>query len=115
VVNPSATPVPFAFTFGSGRLVDGEAGASSVTTYAIDAGGTLSDPRSATDGQTALCWILRVGDVYYVSNTGSNDLSSFTVDSSGAAHTPKKRHHDFEPGSSSRRAATRHASRMRSR
>ena len=83
VVNPSATPVPFAFTFGSGRLVDGEAGASSVTTYAIDAGGTLSDPRSASDGQTALCWILRVGDVYYVSNTGSNDLSSFTVDSAG--------------------------------
>ena len=83
VVNPSATPVPFAFTFGSGRLVDGEAGASSVTTYAIDAGGTLSDPRSASDGQTALCWILRVGDVYYVSNTGSNNLSSFTVDSSG--------------------------------
>src|SRR5438874_4961716 len=83
VVNPSATPVPFAFTFGSGRLVDGEAGTSSVTTYVVDAGGTLSDPRSASDGQTALCWILRVGDVYYVSNTGSNDLSSFTVDSAG--------------------------------
>ena len=83
VVNPSATPVPFAFTFGSGRLVDGEAGASSVTTYAVGAGGTLSDPRSASDGQTALCWILRVGNVYYVSNTGSNDLSSFTVDPAG--------------------------------
>jgi hypothetical protein len=83
VVNPSATPVPFAFTFGSGRLVDGEAGASSVTTYAIGSGGTLSDPLSASDGQTALCWIVRVGDVYYVSNTGSNNVSSFTVDSSG--------------------------------
>src|SRR6266536_896806 len=36
VVNPSATPVPFAFTFGpGGRLVAGEAGASSVTTYRI--------------------------------------------------------------------------------
>src|SRR5436853_1260664 len=35
VVNSSATPVPFAFTFApSGRLVTGEAGASSVTTYA---------------------------------------------------------------------------------
>jgi 6-phosphogluconolactonase (cycloisomerase 2 family) len=83
VVNPSATPVPFAFTFGSGRLVAGEAGTSSVTTYAVAAGGTLSDPRSASDGQTALCWILRVGNVYFVSNTGSSDLSSFTVDSSG--------------------------------
>jgi 6-phosphogluconolactonase (cycloisomerase 2 family) len=83
VVNPSATPVPFAFTFGSGRLVDGEAGTSSVTTYVVDPGGTLSDPLSQSDGQTALCWIQRVGDLYFVSNTGSNTLSSFTVDSSG--------------------------------
>jgi hypothetical protein len=84
VVNPSATPVPFAFTFGAGgRLVAGEAGASSVTTYALGAGGTLSDPRSATDGQVALCWIQGVGDVYFVSNTGSNDLSSFRVGANG--------------------------------
>jgi 6-phosphogluconolactonase (cycloisomerase 2 family) len=84
VVNPSATPVPFAFTFGPlGRLVSGEAGASSVTTYRIDPSGTLSDPKSQSDGQTALCWILRVHGVYYVSNTGSNNLSSFTIDSTG--------------------------------
>jgi 6-phosphogluconolactonase (cycloisomerase 2 family) len=84
VVNPSATPVPFAFTFGAGdRLVAGEAGASSVTTYRINAGGTLADAKSQTDGQGALCWILRVGDVYFVSNTASNDLSSFRVDSLG--------------------------------
>jgi hypothetical protein len=83
VVNPSATPVPFAFTFDGARLVDGEAGMSSVTTYAIDAGGVLSDPKSASDGQMALCWILGVHGVYYVSNTASNNLSSFTIDSSG--------------------------------
>jgi 6-phosphogluconolactonase (cycloisomerase 2 family) len=84
VVNPSATPVPFAFTFSpAGRLVAGEAGASSVTTYAIQAGGTLTDPKSQSDGQVALCWILRVGDFYYVSNTGSNTLSAFEVDASG--------------------------------
>jgi hypothetical protein len=84
VVNPSATPVPFAFTFGAGnRLVAGEAGASSVTTYRIQAGGTLVDPKSQTDGQGALCWILRVGDVYFVSNTASNDLSSFRIDPLG--------------------------------
>ncbi|HEY6835332.1 MAG TPA: hypothetical protein VI142_02575 [Gaiellaceae bacterium] len=83
VVNPSATPVPFAFTFGSGRLVDGEAGASSLTTYAVGSGGALSDPRSQSDGQAALCWVLRVGDVYFVSNTGSNNVSSFSVDASG--------------------------------
>jgi 6-phosphogluconolactonase (cycloisomerase 2 family) len=86
VVNDSATPVPFAFTFTpQGRLADGEAGASSLTTYAIGGDGTLSDPRSAADGQAALCWIVRAGGSYYVSNTGSNNLSSFTV---GADGTP---------------------------
>jgi len=84
VANPSATPVPFAFTFGAGdRLVAGEAGASSVTTYGIQASGTLVDPKSQTDGQGALCWILRVGDVYFVTNTASNDLSSFRIDPLG--------------------------------
>jgi 6-phosphogluconolactonase (cycloisomerase 2 family) len=84
VVNASATPVPFAFTFDpAGRLVSGEAGTSSVTTYQIQPGGMLTDPRSQSDGQVALCWILRVGGFYYVSNTGSNTLSSFEIDASG--------------------------------
>ena len=84
VVNPSATPVPFSFSFGAGdRLVAGEAGASSVTTYRIQASGALVDPKSQTDGQGALCWILRVGDVYFVSNTATNNLSSFRVDPLG--------------------------------
>jgi 6-phosphogluconolactonase (cycloisomerase 2 family) len=80
VVNQTATPVPFAFTFTpSGRLADGEAATSTLSTYAVQTGGTLTDPHSLTDGQTALCWITRVGDYYYVSNTGSNNLSAFTV------------------------------------
>jgi 6-phosphogluconolactonase (cycloisomerase 2 family) len=84
VMNPSATPVPFAFTFSpTGRLVSGEAGTSSVTTYALAANGTLSDAKSQSDGQVALCWILRVGAVYFVSNTGSNTLSSFSVGPTG--------------------------------
>jgi 6-phosphogluconolactonase (cycloisomerase 2 family) len=84
IVNDSATPVPFAFTFTpQGRLADGEAGASSLTTYAIGDDGALSDPRSATDGQMALCWIVRAGGFYYVSNTASNNLSSFTVAADG--------------------------------
>jgi 6-phosphogluconolactonase (cycloisomerase 2 family) len=84
VVNPGATPVPFAFTFSpDGRLVAGEAGASSVTTYAIQADGTLTAPKSQSDGQVALCWIQRIGSFYFVANTGSNTLSSFTVGSDG--------------------------------
>lgn len=84
VANPSATPVPFAFTFDpAGRLVSGEAGLSSVTTYVIQPGGTLTAPKSQSDGQVALCWILQVQGFYFVSNTGSNNVSSFTIDGSG--------------------------------
>ena len=84
VVNPSATPVPFAFTFApSGRLVDGEAGASAVTTYAVQPDGTLTDPKSQTDGQTALCWVTPAGGFYYVANTGSNTLSGFSIAADG--------------------------------
>jgi 6-phosphogluconolactonase (cycloisomerase 2 family) len=84
VANVSATPVPFAFTFTpSGRLAAGEAGASAVTTYAIGSDGTLADPKSQSDGQAALCWIQRVGSYYYVSNTASNTVSSFTISANG--------------------------------
>jgi 6-phosphogluconolactonase (cycloisomerase 2 family) len=84
VANPSATPVPFAFTFTStGRLAVGEAGASTVSTYELGADGTLSDPRSQPDGQVALCWITRVGPYYYVSNTGSNTISGYTIAADG--------------------------------
>jgi len=83
VANPSATPVPFAFTFGAGRLVSGEAGTSSVTTYVVQSAGTLADPKSASDGQTALCWIIKARGFYFVSNTGSNTISSFRIDSGG--------------------------------
>jgi 6-phosphogluconolactonase (cycloisomerase 2 family) len=84
VANPSATPVPFAFTFTpNARLADGEAGASSVSTYVVEPDGTLADPKSQSDGQTALCWITRVGRYYYVSNTGSNTLSGYTIADDG--------------------------------
>jgi 6-phosphogluconolactonase (cycloisomerase 2 family) len=80
VVNDSATPVPFAFTFTpQGRLADGEAGTSSLTTYVVNRNGTLADPKSLSDGQMALCWIVRAGRFYYVTNTASNTVSGFTV------------------------------------
>ena len=84
VANPSATPVPFAFTFTpNARLADGEAGSSDVTTYVVHSDGTLADPKSQSDGQAALCWITRVGRYYYVSNTGSNTISGYTIASDG--------------------------------
>jgi 6-phosphogluconolactonase (cycloisomerase 2 family) len=83
VANPSATPVPFAFTFGAGRLVAGEAGASSVTTYRLASDGTLSDPKSQADGQVALCWIQKLRGYYYVSNTGNDTISGYRISAGG--------------------------------
>jgi 6-phosphogluconolactonase (cycloisomerase 2 family) len=84
VVNPSATPVPFAFTFDPrGRLVVGEAGTSSVSTYVVRRDGSLEHIASESDSQQALCWILRTGDEYFVANTGSGTVSDFRVDRRG--------------------------------
>lgn len=84
VVNASATPVPFSFAFGPARrLVSGEAMQSFVTTYAINGNGTLADPQSLSDGQTALCWIVRARGYFYVANTGSNTLSGYRISGSG--------------------------------
>ena len=101
VGNPSATPVPFAFTFTpTGLLAMGEAGASSVTTYVVNPDGTVADPRSEPDGQVALCWIQRVGRYYYVSNTGSNTISGYTIGGDGqpALVTPSGIVATTEPG-----------------
>ena len=84
VRNASATPVPFAFTFDpSRRLVMGEAATSSVTTYEIRGDRTLANPQSQSDGQMALCWIVRAGEFFYVSNTASDNLSGYTIDEDG--------------------------------
>jgi 6-phosphogluconolactonase (cycloisomerase 2 family) len=84
-VNTSATPVPFAFTFEPAhqRLVVSEAGLSALSTYVVDADGTLSDPHSLADNQAAQCWVTRVRDFYYVSNTNSNTISGYRIGADG--------------------------------
>ena len=85
VVNPSATPVPFAFSFGpAGSLVVAEALDSTVSTYTVHADGTLSALSSLADGQAALCWITPASGFEYVANAGSNSLSAYEVGSSGS-------------------------------
>jgi 6-phosphogluconolactonase (cycloisomerase 2 family) len=84
VVNSSATPVPFAFTFDRfGRLVSGEAGTSSVTTYTIEGDGSLTNAQSLSDNQAALCWIVPARAFFYVSNTASNTLSGYRINAAG--------------------------------
>jgi hypothetical protein len=101
LANPSATPVPFAFTFDPfGRLVDGEAGASAVTTYTIEPDGSLAGAKSLSDNQAALCWITGVRGFYYVANTGSNTLSGYRIGADGqpALVTPTGIVATTEPG-----------------
>jgi 6-phosphogluconolactonase (cycloisomerase 2 family) len=84
VVNASATPVPFAFSFDSaGHIVVTEAGTSDVSVYGINANETLTSLGSVTDGQTALCWIATANGFFYGSNAGSANLSAFQVSSGG--------------------------------
>lgn len=96
VASPSVAGTPFGFTFQqSNRLIVAEAGVSAVTTYKRVGQGSLTPVGSAPNGQAALCWIQRVGDFYFVTNTGSLTVSRYRVEPNGqpvllapeAAHT----------------------------
>ena len=68
VVTTSASPVPFAFSFDTaGHLVGVEAATSKVSTYTVNADGTLTSLGSVADGATALCWITEVVNAGLVS------------------------------------------------
>jgi hypothetical protein len=87
VATPSATPVPFAFSFDyKGDLVVTEAATSSVSSYRVNADDTLTqNGKSVSDGQQALCWLSQVGGPYfYGANAGSNTISSFVFGPDGA-------------------------------
>lgn len=86
VVNPSATPVPFGFTFDrAGDLVVTEAGTSALTTYSVAAAGTVTELGSTTNGLAALCWVATNGNYFFGANAGSGDVTSYTI---GADGTP---------------------------
>ena len=55
-----------------------------MTTDVVNDDGTLSEPHSLSDGQAALCWITHVRGFYYVSNTGSNNISGYRIDRTGS-------------------------------
>jgi glucose/arabinose dehydrogenase len=84
IVNPSATPVPFGFTFNpAGDLVVAEAGTSALTTYAIGGDGTLVELHSVTNGLAALCWVTKAGYHYFGANAGSATITGYRVGSAG--------------------------------
>jgi 6-phosphogluconolactonase (cycloisomerase 2 family) len=84
--NASAEPVPFGFVFDPhGRLVVTEAGGADVSTYGLDADGSLTHASTVADFQAAPCWVVSVGGWYYVANAGSADIAGYQVSNGGVA------------------------------
>lgn len=84
VVNAAANPVPFGFTFDQyGDLVDTEAGTNSLTTYTVNANGTVSERASTANGQSALCWVTEASGFFFGANAGSNNVTGYTIGSNG--------------------------------
>jgi len=80
VVNPSADPVPFGFTFDHfGELVVTEAGTNSLTSYVVNANGTVTERGSTNNGQAALCWVTEAGGFFFGANAGSNNVTGYAI------------------------------------
>ena len=85
VVNANVGPVPFGFVFDrAGNLVLTEAGRGTVSTYRIHPDGTLRTLDTQVTGGNAVCWVTGANGVFYVSNTGSASISSYTESGAGA-------------------------------
>ncbi len=76
--------VPFAITFDPhGHLVIANAGDSSVSTFALQANGSLTVLDNALTGQAASCWITSDGRYLFTSNAGAATVTGFRVGSAG--------------------------------
>lgn len=91
-VSASAGTTPFGFDFTQqGIMVVSEAnggnvGASTASSYIVGVTGDLVTSTSAlASGQTAACWVEIAPNIpfAFVSNTGSNNISTYAIDASG--------------------------------
>ena len=80
VVNAEAGTVPFAISFDkAGHLVIADAGTNALSTYALAGDGTIALIDSVGTGQSATCWVARVGGTFYASNAGSASVSGYRI------------------------------------
>lgn len=85
VVTTADNDLPFSFVFdAAGDVVATEAATSSVSTYAVNANGTLTSLGTVRDGEAALCWISGANGYFYGSNAGSGNVSLFDESATGA-------------------------------
>jgi DNA-binding beta-propeller fold protein YncE len=85
--NPTPSPMPFGFAFDdAGHALVTEAGMdSSVSSFAVGAGGALTVlAPSVHNGQAATCWAVFARGRLFVSNTGSNNLGAYDVGVDGS-------------------------------
>lgn len=87
-VQTSSGATPFGFQFGpDARLYVSEAPGSAVSSYDVDAAGTLSViSASVPNNQVAACWLVVTSDgrFAYTANAGSANVSQYTIASNGA-------------------------------
>jgi 6-phosphogluconolactonase (cycloisomerase 2 family) len=85
VKNAPAGPVPFAFVFDpAGRLILNFAGTSSLEALTVNGDNTITPVTApVSDTQAALCWVTSAAGFEYTTNTGSGDLSQFSIPSGG--------------------------------
>ena len=85
VVNPEPGTVPFSFAdAGPRHLFLTQAGPNAVATVRIERDGTATVEGASDTGQTATCWVTRVGDFLYASSTGSSAVSGFRIGADNA-------------------------------
>ena len=89
---PSAATTPFGFAFDKhNRLIVSDAfggapGASGLSSYEVSKAGALTAITPfLLDTQTAACWVVTTDDgrFAYTTNTGSNTISTYLIDSDG--------------------------------
>jgi Lactonase, 7-bladed beta-propeller len=84
VVNAEPGTVPFAVTFDRrGDLAVANAATNSVTTFRLDATGTVTPLSTVLTGQTATCWIAPAREFLFASNAGSPSESGISVGAHG--------------------------------
>jgi DNA-binding beta-propeller fold protein YncE len=84
VANPAGSPVPFGFTFDDcGHLVVTDAPTSALATYTVQSDGTITPIASLPDGEADMCWVDQVAGHFYVTDTGSDNITGYDIDNAG--------------------------------
>jgi 6-phosphogluconolactonase (cycloisomerase 2 family) len=84
VLNLENGAVPFAVSFDAeGHLVVADAGTDALSTFTLNANGTVTPIDTVATGQSATCWVAPARGFFYASNAGSGTVSGYSESSAG--------------------------------